>query len=257
MKRAVWTLCAVMCVAAQADSTNHVSGVVLEKAWERQAVMATPDGRLMDESGTIAESVFFEASRAYLAAIEENISGLTAGVTGQIARLESVLDNTPTNGFSIAIDMPLYWTSGAPKIYAAAEASDGTNDVLWLYFSRDLARAPHITARYEGIAATNDVPGEWLSWAGDNVTTNGYRGCKRCRFQRPPFARGATIRGYPHVAFGLPGVGFDFGNCVIKVGGAAGVTKEETGFYCVGDPFKRLSLENGLFKIEELPYEPD
>ena len=129
--------------------------------------------------------------------------------------------------------------------HAAAQSSDGTNDVAWYYSSYALSAMPHIQRRYYGETQTTFVEGEWIDWKNDSITTNGYPNCKRVKFVRPEFARGVTLVPNPHAKIGSPNGGFDFGNAVVTVNGRLTFT----GYVTNGT--KRIYFDNGVNKGEE------
>lgn len=225
--------------------TNIVSNVQTLKQWRRQYVLQDQYGELIEPSGTLLSHARGANMETTAASLTNITAAAFAGLTNGLERLWSVTNKIPDRGVTLALTMNPGVDRTNLWFYAAAQTSDGTNDVAWYYSSYKLNTMPKIQRRYYGETETFYVEGEFIDWKNDNIETNGFSGCKRVRFTRPEFARGVTLVPNPHVKIGSPTHGFDFGGCVVTVNGRPTLT----GYITNG--VKRLYFDNGIFKGEE------
>nr|DAI55442.1 MAG TPA: hypothetical protein [Caudoviricetes sp.] len=231
--------------AADITVTNINSNVQTLKQWRRQYVLLSDFGELVDPSGTLIS----HARGKNMEITAESLTNITAaaysGMTNGLQRLWSVTNQIPEHGIILGLTMNPGVGRTNIWFHAAAQSSDGTNDVAWYYSSYALSAMPHIQRRYYGETQTTFVEGEWIDWKNDSITTNGYPNCKRVKFVRPEFARGVTLVPNPHAKIGSPNGGFDFGNAVVTVNGRLTFT----GYVTNGT--KRIYFDNGVNKGEE------
>jgi len=185
-----------------------------------QTVTYNADGTFVDPSGQFV-SFAKSASLAERAAIASNVlDGVNAGLTNALNRLYAVTNQIPVTGYSLTFHMVPDTDRTNLTFYAVAKYTDGNYDVDWVYCNYALGLQPKVQRRYRDVAGNvSYVDGEWVAWTTDNVTTNGFTGCKRLRFLRPEWARGYAVRPKHHYRIGHPELGFSFGGCVVTVNG--------------------------------------
>lgn len=240
-----------MCACSQDDEcvkTNLVSQTTTVRAWMRGVAMVSDTGDLMGPTNEMAYVSQLDTSR--IENLATNCAQRLVPLASQTATLKRLISGV-SNQMCLTLDIPLTTPGEVPKLYMASETSDGTNDSALVYCTHSFASLPHLTMRYCGERDTNDVPGIWHSFNGDNLSTNGFSNCKLITFERPSFARGKCVRSYPHISFGLPGTGFDFGSAVCTVNNQLGVTVTNCFWITPNHTNLIFSLENGFFKISQ------
>lgn len=209
-------------LGADRGVTNIESNVqrIEKQTW--QAVTWTMDGELVDPSGKIVPAARAASLNERATVVSNVTAGISAGIQQGLDELYAVTGNVPTVGMTLSFHMRPTPDREDLTFYKVAQGCyDGTNDIAVYHINHDMqGQTPILMKRYrdsQGNMAV--VQGDWIDWKNDNITTNGYTGCKRMKFMRPEFARGFAVKPNPVVYFGAPDYPFSFGGAVVTVDG--------------------------------------
>ena len=208
-------------VAVLADITNATSAVDV-RGWKRSYVYGTDDGRIIDPSGQIADGTVRQTLIETQARFAKVVAAAKTSSSNEIAKLYAVTNNLQNYKKRIFVQVHLYpnlhqhsnvWS------YAAREWTDGTNDHVWVYFSKKLIVPPVMKRVYRSETQTNVVEGVWTDFKSEGITIDGYEGCRELVYKRPDDVVGRVTFRNPYINFGTKENGFDFGTRVFTING--------------------------------------
>lgn len=229
--------------------TNLDSNVESTKAWKRHYVMRSGAGEMIDASGALATYAKVKTMDAVLDDIDRVTTAAFAGMQSALDDLYALTNSLPTVGCSLKVALKPSTSRQNFWAYIAAQATDGTNDTAWVWFSQALETPPKMCRRYWGEETTMTVDGEFPDGLESPVSTNGFSNCHRVVYARPAFAKGVLLVPDEYVGIGAPDRGIAFASAVVTVDSALTLTGEVTNRTYVVDgvtTHEVITVDNGV-----------
>lgn len=200
-----------------------VSPVVTQKAWTRQAVLATPSNTIKDLSGVFVEAAEAAVHSNEAARIEAVSAAAIEGMRNAFAALYAVTGNIKRTAHHIALVVPPSEAPSSLQGFVVKETTDGVTDTQWVWYSHILPTAPVRRVVYTTPAGKFSQAAKWENWSKDGedmlaVDGRVWRGCHKCTITRPEAARRIPALSRQNERFGGAD-GFDFGAALVTVGG--------------------------------------
>lgn len=241
MKRIALILALCGFFSAQADEdTNNVatasapllivSNEVETKAKVNQVVMATEKNELIDPSKQIASFAEAEALKAATVEVEVISKAAKESLDTSMQYLYGNTNKVAKASQMFAMDFAPLTDRENLTAYVVKEETDGLTDYQYVWYSQELTLPPNrsVVYTYDGGSVTNPVT--WVDanpvtkgWNPQGVTIDGWKGCHKCKVNRPTFAQNVPVITRPNDIFGGAN-GFGFGSMLVTVDGFATYT---------------------------------
>ena len=231
-----------------AASTNRIytSDVVLSRAWKRQVVMQTSEGRIFNDSRAVGNAAESAAAGEVSERAGEISDAANTSMTNSLRVLEEAGRDAATNAYALALVIMPETSRTNLTAYVVKTETQGAVDTQYVWYNRKIDLAPNRFVVYQthDRCATNKVT--WANWTNAvTVVHNGrtWEGCHVCTVTRPDWAVGKPCLDLPNDKLGGPR-GFDFGDMTLTVGGEP----LYTGFVTNGVTGEVLYFDNGVNK---------